>query len=140
MRSRVLARRFCREAKTTLTTPRRWRVVSPSFRSESRARGLTTTLPADVRSNIGGRPSDEPLSSGAPAQRWLDADPKNVVCIHCKAGKGRSGVMACCLLLRTGDADSAAAAMALYDSKRVLDSRGLTVTSQRKYVRLYRMT
>jgi hypothetical protein len=80
------------------------------------------------------------LIGRAPAQRWLDADPKNVVCIHCKAGKGRSGVMACCLLLRTGDADSAAAAMALYDSKRVLDSRGLTVTSQRKYVRLYRMT
>ena len=74
------------------------------------------------------------------AKRWLDADPKNVVCIHCKAGKGRSGIMAACLLLRAGDAPDARAAMELYDTRRATDARGLTVTSQRKCETTPRMT
>ena len=32
-------------------------------------------------------------------QKFLDADDKNVVSIHCKAGKGRTGLMISCLLV-----------------------------------------
>lgn len=38
---------------------------------------------------------------------WLDQDPENVVSMHCKAGKGRAGLMSCVALVRTGFAQSA---------------------------------
>ena len=71
------------------------------------------------------------------AKAWLDSDPSNVVCLHCKAGKGRAGIMACCLLLRLGFKSSAEEAMDYYGSVRVTDNKGLTVVSQRKFVTLY---
>eukprot|EP00879_Flechtneria_rotunda_P002000 GHRR01002177.1.p1 GENE.GHRR01002177.1~~GHRR01002177.1.p1 ORF type:complete len:1461 (+),score=576.75 GHRR01002177.1:827-5209(+) len=33
------------------------------------------------------------------AAAWLVAHPHNVVVVHCKAGKGRTGIMICCLLM-----------------------------------------
>lgn len=73
------------------------------------------------------------------AKLYLDADPKHVVNMHCKAGKGRAGLMSCLLLIRTGDAQSAQEAITLYDSKRVTNNEGLTVTSQRKMVLFYEL-
>ena len=45
------------------------------------------------------------------AKRWLDQDPKNVVALHCQAGKGRAGLMSCVLLVRLGLQPDAEAAM-----------------------------
>ena len=36
------------------------------------------------------------------ARRWLEAHADNVVAVHCKAGKGRTGLMVCCLLIHFG--------------------------------------
>lgn len=70
---------------------------------------------------------------------WLEDDPKNVVSMHCKAGKGRAGLMSCVALVRTGVCQSALEAMDKYDAERVTNNRGLTVTSQRKYVIFYEL-
>jgi len=71
------------------------------------------------------------------AKAWLDLDSANVVNMHCKAGKGRAGLMCCVVLIRAGVVQSAKEALDLYDRERVTNNRGLTVTSQRKWVIFY---
>ncbi|KAJ1432633.1 protein-tyrosine phosphatase-like protein [Ochromonadaceae sp. CCMP2298] len=70
-------------------------------------------------------------------KNWLDEDTTNVVNMHCKAGKGRAGLMCCVALIRTGVAQSAKEALEIYDRKRVTNNKGLTVVSQRKFVIFY---
>jgi hypothetical protein len=71
------------------------------------------------------------------AKSWLEGGPERVVNMHCKAGKGRAGVMCCVLLVRSGAASSALDAMAQYDARRVTNNKGLTLVSQRKAVIFY---
>ncbi|CAM9328489.1 unnamed protein product [Choristocarpus tenellus] len=69
------------------------------------------------------------------AKAWLDSDENNVVSLHCKAGKGRAGIMATCLMVRMGS--TVEDAISTYNSRRVSDFRGLTVVNQRKWVFYY---
>lgn len=49
------------------------------------------------------------------AKYWLDQDPENVCSMHCKAGKGRAGVMGCVLLVRSGACQSAKGEERMHD-------------------------
>ena len=49
---------------------------------------------------------------------WLAQDPSNVVAIHCKGGKGRTGMIIACLLLRQGIQCDPAVALDFFASKR----------------------
>ncbi len=73
----------------------------------------------------------------ASAKSWLLGGMENVVVVHCKAGKGRTGLMTCCLLLYLGYHSSSAEAIDFYNRKRTVDGKGLTVPSQRRYVDYY---
>lgn len=68
-------------------------------------------------------------------KQYLDGDVKNVVVIHCKAGKGRTGLFTCALLLKLGICDTAEAAIHRFAHARSTDGTATVENpSQVRYV------
>jgi len=68
---------------------------------------------------------------------WLSGGEDRVVAIHCKAGKGRAGMMISCYLIRAGIAKSAQEALELFGSRRCYDAKGVRIPSQMRSVHYY---
>lgn len=68
---------------------------------------------------------------------FLLKDPKNIVAINCRAGKGRTGTVISCFMLFIGIFSSPEKAMNYYSKKRFNSGEGVTQPSQRRYIMLF---
>lgn len=66
-------------------------------------------------------------------------DEKNVIAVHCKAGKGRTGMIIATIFVHNayGKYSGAMDALKLFGSIRTKNGQGVTIPSQRRYVRYY---
>jgi phosphatidylinositol-3,4,5-trisphosphate 3-phosphatase and dual-specificity protein phosphatase PTEN len=65
---------------------------------------------------------------------FLAADPQNTIAVHCKAGKGRTGLAICSYFIFTEAVDSAVNAVKLFNSRRTSNGKGLGIASQIRYL------
>lgn len=68
---------------------------------------------------------------------YLAQDPLNVVAVHCKAGKGRTGLVVAAYLQHARICGSAEEALELFALKRTYNGKGVTIPSQIRYAHYY---
>lgn len=70
-------------------------------------------------------------------KQWLDGKPSNIAVIHCKAGKGRTGLMICCWLLFNKEWKTSVEAQTFYAAARTYNQKGVTIPSQIRYINYF---
>lgn len=66
--------------------------------------------------------------------KYLSENDEYVIAAHCKAGKGRTGLMLACYMVYAGICPSARVALNLFATERTNNNKGVTIPSQRRYV------
>ena len=65
---------------------------------------------------------------------YLLKNPKSVAAVHCKAGKGRTGVMICSYLVFSHLCETSEKAFRYYARIRTKNNTGVTIPSQKRYI------
>ena len=78
----------------------------------------------------------------ASVKAWLSADPENVIVVHCKGGKGRTGTMICVWLVEAGVFSDAKESLDYFGCRRTDTNvgnkfQGVETPSQSRYVGYY---
>ena len=68
---------------------------------------------------------------------YLINNPDGVAAVHCKAGKGRTGVMICSYLVFSGLCQSSEKAFRYYARVRTKNNTGVTIASQKRYIKYF---
>ncbi|XP_063156060.1 phosphatidylinositol 3,4,5-trisphosphate 3-phosphatase TPTE2-like [Candoia aspera] len=84
----------------------------------------------------------EMLKFTANVRQWMEQDNHNVVAIHCKGGKGRTGTMICIWLIDSGQFKNAKESLDYFGKRRTDESastkyQGVETPSQSRYVEYY---
>ncbi|KAK8797067.1 hypothetical protein WA158_004277 [Blastocystis sp. Blastoise] len=69
--------------------------------------------------------------------RFLNNDPNNIVAVHCKAGKGRTGVMISSYLYYSHQMKDIDSSLAFYADQRTFNKKGVTIPSQIRFVHYF---
>ncbi|XP_007889410.2 putative tyrosine-protein phosphatase TPTE [Callorhinchus milii] len=85
---------------------------------------------------------EDMLKFTANVREWMAADERNVVAIHCKGGKGRTGTMVCTWLIDNDQFENAKESLDYFGERRTDTSvsskfQGVETPSQSRYVGYY---
>ncbi|XP_038821391.1 putative tyrosine-protein phosphatase TPTE isoform X3 [Salvelinus namaycush] len=85
---------------------------------------------------------EDMLKYTAGVREWMAADPNNIIAIHCKGGKGRTGTLVCTWLIDSDQFESAQDSLDYFGERRTDKSRsskfqGVETPSQSRYVGYY---
>lgn len=70
---------------------------------------------------------------------YLTKNPKGAAAVHCKAGKGRTGLMIICYLIFSELCEDASQAINHYAKMRTYNNKGVTIPSQIRYICYFEM-
>jgi phosphatidylinositol-3,4,5-trisphosphate 3-phosphatase/dual-specificity protein phosphatase PTEN len=68
---------------------------------------------------------------------YLSNDEENVIAVHCKAGKGRTGLAICSYMIFMEGVRDAYEAVEYFNIRRTTDMKGMKIPSQIRYIHYF---